>query len=194
MVPSGDRGAAGSEAERLRFERCFRAHYADVLAFSLRRLPDRQAAEDAAAETFAVVWRRRELIPAAPLPWLYAIAVRTIANQRRGARRRAGLEQRLAHEAGAGSATRDPGEALQRRTAFADAFGRLSEDEREVLRLIAWDDLAPREAAAVLGCSYGAFRVRFHRAKRKLAKQMDASGHLPIERRGAAPDPAKEIG
>ena len=167
MTPIGDRDAAAGEADRLAFERCFRDHYADLLVFALRRIAPRQAAEDVAAETFAVVWRRRERIPDPALPWLYAIAVRVIANQRRSVRRRGNLEQRLAHEAGAGAPERDLGEALDRRAAFAAAFRRLGEAERGVLRLIAWDGLSPREAAAVLGCSYGAFRVRFHRARRK---------------------------
>ena len=51
-----------------RFETCFRDHYPAVLAFAIRRLPDRAAAEDAASETFAVAWRRRDLIPEQPLP------------------------------------------------------------------------------------------------------------------------------
>ena len=38
----------------------FRAYYPAVLAFAIRRLPDRGAAEDAASETFAVAWRRRD--------------------------------------------------------------------------------------------------------------------------------------
>jgi RNA polymerase sigma-70 factor (ECF subfamily) len=161
------------------FESCFRSHYADVLAFSLRRISGRQAAEDVVAETFAIIWRRRERIPDPALPWLYGIAVRVIANQRRSARRRANLEDRLTLEAGAAAPAGDLNEALHRRTAFATAFRALSDAERQVLCLIAWDGLDPREAAVVLACSYGAFRVRFHRARRKLAKQLAAAGHLP---------------
>jgi predicted RNA polymerase sigma factor len=41
-----------------RFAACFERHYPRVLAYGLRRLPDRAAAEDAAAETFLVAWRR----------------------------------------------------------------------------------------------------------------------------------------
>ncbi|MGE5282177.1 MAG: RNA polymerase sigma factor [Chloroflexota bacterium] len=192
MTPSGDRDVASTKADQVAFELCFRDHYADVLAFALRRLPERQTAEDVVAETFAVVWRRPERIPDPALPWLYAIAVRVIANQRRSAHRRSNLAQRLAHEAGAATPGRDPSEALHLRSSFASAFGRLNESEREVLCLIAWDGLSPREAAAVLGCSYGAFRVRFHRAKRKLKKHLAASGHLPDEHRPVFSDPAAE--
>jgi RNA polymerase sigma-70 factor (ECF subfamily) len=162
---------------RLRFEACFRDHYADILAFAIRRRPDRQGAEDAASETFAVAWRRRGLIPERPLPWLYGIALRVLANQRRSDRRRARLEGRLAQERAIAADGGDPTEAMARRSGFAAAFARLSEDDREVLRLVAWEGLGSGEAAAVLGCSHGAFRVRLHRARRRLGKQLAAAGH-----------------
>src|SRR5215212_7524990 len=107
-----------ASADRARFERCFRAHYPDVLAFSIRRCPDRALAEDVAAETFAVAWRRREQVPQPPLPWLYAVALRVIANQRRSYERRHRLEGRIADEARTGMAERDPVEAIGRRDAF----------------------------------------------------------------------------
>jgi RNA polymerase sigma-70 factor, ECF subfamily len=192
MTPIEERGDTAEE-DQLHFERCFRDHYADLLAFALRRVAERQAAEDVAAETFAVVWRRRELIPEPPLPWLYAIALHVIANQRRSGRRRRNLELRLAGEVAAGPLPFDPIEALDRRAAFASAFRRLNDDEQEVLRLIAWDGLDPRDAAGVLGCSYGALRVRLHRARRRLAKHLAATGHFPDEPRPSASDPIEEM-
>ncbi len=175
MTPIEPEGA--EDDDRLRFEDCFRDHYAAILAFAIRRQRDRQAAEDAASETFAVAWRRRGLIPERPLPWLYAIALRVLANQRRSGIRRRRLEERLAREPTTGPDRSDPTDALARRSAFAVAFGRLSENDREVLRLIAWEGLEPREAATAFGCSYGAFRVRLHRARNRLGKQLAAAGH-----------------
>lgn len=175
LMTSIEPGAEGDD--RLRFEACFRDHYADILAFAIRRQRDRQAAEDATSETFAVAWRRRGLIPERPLPWLYAIALRVLANQRRSGLRRRRLEERLAQERAIAADGSDPIDALARRSAFAAVFGRLGDDDREVLRLIAWEGLGPREAAAVLGCSYGAFRLRLHRARRRLGKQLAAAGH-----------------
>jgi RNA polymerase sigma factor (sigma-70 family) len=177
-------GGERSGEERVRFEESFRAHYADVLAFALRRVDGRHAAEDAVAETFAVAWRRRDLVPDEPLAWLYAIALRVIANQRRAGGRRQRLDQRLRDEYDPRGA--DHAEASARRDAFATAFGRLSDGDREVLRLVAWDGLSPEEAARVLGCSHGAFRVRLHRARRRLEKQLAASGHKPVGRRTGA--------
>lgn len=179
------------EGERLGFERCFRDHYAEILAFILRRVAGRQAAEDAASETFAVVWRRRDRIPDPALPWLYGIAVRVIANQRRSARRRGNLLERLAHEAAAEPPVPQPSEAVHLRTELATAFRSLAPADQQALTLIAWEGLSPREAAAVLGCSYAAFRVRFHRARRRLRKQLESSGHLSIEGPSMAPAPQR---
>jgi len=191
MPSPGDRARVLPDADR-RFESCFRDHYAAVLAFAIRRLPDRATADDAAAETFAIAWRRRELLPDEPLPWLYGIALRVAANQRRSGARRWRLGERLEHEASSRASTPEPADTLDRRDAFSRAFERLGESEREVLRLVAWDGLDTREAAAVLGCSAAAFRVRLHRARRRLAKHLEAAGHSPVERPNRVPDPAEE--
>ena len=50
-----------------------------------------------------------------------------------------------------------------------------------MLRLVAWDGLDVREGAEVLGCSQGAFRVRLHRARRKLARRLDAAKPIDQE-------------
>jgi RNA polymerase sigma-70 factor (ECF subfamily) len=186
MPDRSDQPGALPNAER-RFESCFRDNYAAVLGFAIRRLPDRATAEDAAAETFAVAWRRRDLIPDEPLPWLYGIALRVVANQRRSGARRGRLRDRLAQEAGARGRAPEAFDALHRRDAFSRAFRLLAEDDREVLRLIAWDGLDSAEAARVLGCSSAAFRVRLHRARRRLAKHLAASGHSPDDRSVATP-------
>lgn len=193
MLPVDDPLNAVPDIYRDRFERCFREHYAQVLAFSMRRVSGREIAEDVVADTFAVAWRRRDRIAEPALPWLYAIAGHVIANQYRSTSRRRNLDLRLAHETGTAAPGSDPAESLGRRDAFSAAFALLAEPEREVLRLIAWDGLDTRDAARVFGCSPGAFRVRLHRARRKLAEQLEATGHLPREDRTAVANPAEEI-
>jgi RNA polymerase sigma-70 factor (ECF subfamily) len=96
------------------------------------------------------------------------------------------------HEVGAGAPENDPAEAVARRDAFAAAFASLAEQEREVLRLVAWDGLNVPEAALVLGCSQGAFRVRLHRARRKLAKRLDSTAPIHPESRVAVSETAEE--
>jgi RNA polymerase sigma-70 factor (ECF subfamily) len=177
---------------RGRFESCFREHHARLLAFTMRRISGREAAEEVVADTFAVAWRRRDRIPDRPLPWLYAIANNVLADQYRSTRRRRDLGLRLAHEARADASGGDPAESLALREAFSAAFAQLEEGEREVLRLVAWDGLDVREGAEVLGCSQGAFRVRLHRARRKLARRLDAAKPIDQGCRARAPRPAEE--
>jgi len=190
-MASSDRAQAAPDADR-GFESCFRDHYGPVLAFAIRRLPDRATAEEVASETFAIAWRRRESIPREPLPWLYGIAYRVIANQRRSLQRRIRLGARLQHEAGSAAGPVEPSDSLHRRESFYRAFRELSEGDREVLRLVAWDGLGAGDASLVLGCSATAFRVRLHRAKRRLAKQLEGSGHSADEGPSWAADPNEE--
>jgi RNA polymerase sigma-70 factor (ECF subfamily) len=192
MLSADDSPEQEQDIYRSRFESCFREHHARLLAFTMRRVSGREASEEVVADTFAVAWRRRDCIPDGPLPWLYAIAANVIADQYRSRRRRQDLGLRLAHEARADAPGSDPAESLALRDAFAAAFAQLEEHEREVLRLVAWDGLDVREAAQVLGCSQGAFRVRLHRARRKLARRLDAAKPIDQEGRSAMPTPAEE--
>jgi RNA polymerase sigma-70 factor, ECF subfamily len=187
MLPVDDSPERAPDIYRGRFESCFREHHARLLAFTMRRVSGREAAEEVVADSFAVAWRRRDRIPEASLPWLYAIAANVLADQYRSTRRRHDLALRLAHEARADAPGSDPADSLALREAFTTAFAQLEEREREVLRLVAWDGLDVCEAAQVLGCSQGAFRVRLHRARRKLARRLDAA--TPIDREGRAPVP-----
>ena len=52
---------------------------------------------------------------------------------------------------------------------FAAAFRSLAEADREVLALVGWEGLDRGQAAAALGCSRNALRIRLHRARRRLA-------------------------
>ena len=50
----------------------------------------------------------------------------------------------------------------------------LRADDREILRLSAWEGLSPIELAAVLGCSHNAAGIRLHRARRALTMAFHA--------------------
>ena len=72
--------------------------------------------------------------------------------------------------------------------ALVAAFASLRSQDRELLALIAWEGLAVREAAAVVGCSAAVFSVRLHRARRRLLKALGETGHaLGEERERATP-------
>ena len=173
-----------NEAER-QFEALFRANYGAVRSYVRRRAVE-GAVDDAVAETFLVAWRRLDLAPGDPLPWLLSIARKTLSTHRRSATRRDRLADRLRlqrHEIA------EPGadEPLHGRSGeVGQALARLSPREREALTLVAWDGLTPREAAVVLGQSAATIRVRLHRAKAHLRRELDR-GTDPNDPRPATP-------
>jgi RNA polymerase sigma factor (sigma-70 family) len=153
-----------------RFEELFRENYAAVRAYALRRAPG-DVAQDVVADTFLVAWRRLDDVPGDALPWLYGVARRVLANERRSAGRRAALEERLATEPPAAA----PGDALERvgdAELVRAALARLSERHREALMLVAWHGLSGARAARAAGCSQATFAVRLHRARARLAAEL----------------------
>jgi RNA polymerase sigma factor (sigma-70 family) len=157
-----------------RFELIYAEHHDAVRAYVRRRAPE-TVVDDVVADTFLVCWRKLDDVPAEPLPWLYAVARKTLANHRRK------LAREAPHRAAVAAAEPDPvGDG-----ALATAFAALSERDREVLRLVAWEGLALREAAVVLGCSAVACRVRYHRAKSRLAARLETAASLRPDPKGA---------
>jgi len=183
LATAGKRTASltASKDVEAEFDACFRAHHAEVLAYALRRLGERGAAEDVAAQTFAVAWRRLDALPADPLPWLLGVARHVIQNETRSARRRSRLLARITGQHREMAAAADHADSVSERSAILAALGRLSEGDREVLRLAAWEGLDARRAAVALGCARGAYALRLHRARRRLAKELAASGHIGDE-------------
>lgn len=161
-----------------RMESLFRLNYAAVVAYVRRRAAS-DCVDDVVAETFLVAWRRLERVPEPPLPWLLGVARNVLLTQNRGSRRRGALRSRLTN---AGIELADE-PAVEERGPVATALDRLSEKDREALTLIAWDGLAPSEAALMLGESANAFRVRVYRAKHRLKRLLEAESpdHLAIE-------------
>jgi len=106
--------------------------------------------------------------------WLYGTARRVLANQRRGARRRGRLAERLASEARTAVSAIEPSTVDMDREA-AYAFRRLKPSQRELLALVAWEGLAPRELATALGCSVNAAKIRLHRARRAFERELDSA-------------------
>jgi RNA polymerase sigma-70 factor (ECF subfamily) len=158
-----------------RFEELWTELFLRVLGYALRRT-DQEEARDVVAETFTVAWRRLEDVPAGDgaLPWLLVTARRQLANRRRRDDTRIRHMEDHTNDPFAGS-TRDHADDIAERSSLAAAFAMLGEEDREILALIAWDGLQPREAAVVTGCSAATFAVRAHRARRRLAALLEDS-------------------
>lgn len=151
-----------------RLEALFRRHWRDVAAY-VRRRAEPAVVEDVVAETFLVAWRRLDDVPGDARPWLLAVARKTLSTQRRSSARRRSLASRLEATQPSAAVSDSPGEPD-----VVEALGRLSEKDREAITLVACEELSPGEAAVVVGQSPAAFRVRLHRAKRRLREQLDA--------------------
>jgi DNA-directed RNA polymerase specialized sigma24 family protein len=83
-----------------RFRRLFAETERELLTYVLRRVDRAEDAADVVAETFLVAWRRLDKVPAGDEArlWLYGVARRQLANQRRGQLRRLRLADRLRAE------------------------------------------------------------------------------------------------
>lgn len=146
-----------------------------VAAYALRRT-SRADAADVTAETFLVAWRRRDALPDEPdtLPWLYGVARRVLANQRRSSRRQGRLRDRLEAEFFCHDViSQPPLESAEEFERVARALARLSDDDAELLRLITWEGLTPTEIATMLDIVPGTARQRVSRARQRLRDQLD---------------------
>ena len=159
----------------LRFDPLFKSHHAAIYRYCARRLggPD---AEDAAADVFAVAWRRLDDMPPddGERAWLYGVAYRVVANHYRSRDRRSRLTTRLRDLVGGTgggvevNATTDGDSDL-----VLMALDEMSPTDRELLRLSAWDGLNRAEIAYVLGIKENAVDQRLHRARARLKTRFD---------------------
>ena len=158
---------------REEFRLLYEAHAARVLAYALRRVP-REEAFDVVADTFLVAWRRLGEIPQDAVPWLFSVARRVIANQRRSTRRKDALTTRVETSSTGLLGQPDPADEVTTRVSIVAALDRIPDWDRQALMLVAWEHLDNRRAAAAMGCSRATFAVRLHRARRRLNDQLDA--------------------
>ncbi len=153
-----------------RFAALYQDRHAAIHAYAARRVGP-HAADEIAAETFLVAWRRWDAIPAEPLPWLYGVArnvvLRHWEQSARQQRAREALDRERPPVAQLAEEADDP--------PLWEAWAQLRPADREVLALVAWEELPVADAARVLGCSAAVFSVRLHRARRRLERLLAAS-------------------
>lgn len=164
------------EERRDHFRALYEETYSRILSYALRRAESPQDAADLVAETFLVAWRRFAEVPPGDeaLLWLYGVAHRLLANQRRGHQRRLALAERLKAELAGSPIWHD--RAPDDLAPLARAWRRLRPQDRNLLGLLVWEGLAPEHLRRVLGCSRGALKVRLHRARRRFATELAREG------------------
>ncbi len=154
-----------------------------MAAYALRRRSAVDAA-DVVAETFVSAWRRIDEIPDEPATkaWLLGVARRVITAQAKGDRRDAELTERLAEQFGQRFGAVPPVERLEQISIIGAAIERLSENDRELLFLVAWDQLQPAEIGILLGLPGPVVRKRLQRARKRLRRHLadlEAAGQKP---------------
>jgi DNA-directed RNA polymerase specialized sigma24 family protein len=96
-----------SDDPEQRFSELYGALYGRVRAYAARRV-GADAADEVAAETFTIAWRRFEAIPAEPLPWLYGVARNVVARHWTGEARQAATRDAPAAGSRLGARGGDP--------------------------------------------------------------------------------------
>ena len=163
LVLALDTGNAEQAAREL-----YRGYGGELYGFALRRLDDRQLAEEVVQDVFTSVWRRARDYDAERgtlRAWLYGIARNAIIDAERRRRRR---PRTLADEPPEAASAEDPIERALLRWQMQLALERLTPDHREALRLTHVEGLKLREVAEVLGLPLGTVKSRVYYALQAL--------------------------
>ena len=184
----GDLIAASVHRPEL-FELVFERHYRAVLRFSVGRIGPSDG-PDVAGETFVRAFDRRSRFKVdreSALPWLFGIAANIMRERaRRRARRARAFERAVGASADADDAGVFDGEAVERLDAIArsdelrDALARLSDDEYQVLMLLALGELSYSDIAQHLDIPIGTVRSRIHRARAKARELLESEAAIHI--------------
>src|SRR6202012_2713051 len=148
----------GSIVDPALFEVAFVEHFPAIHRFLATSVGSSRA-DDLAAETFAIAYRRRAHFDPSrgPVrPWLFGIASVLLRSNWRREQQLLGLEARLEHEPPTlGADNEDVVLAHTLAPFLADALASLPAKERDVLLLYAWGELTGAEISAALGLSGG---------------------------------------
>jgi len=174
---------SANRAKTARMDAIYAQHFDAVAAYCVRRLP-MPSANDAIAETFLTAWRRLDQVPPGEgtLPYLYRIAGNKVAHQRRGFARQSKLRARLATIA----PDPRPGPEMQvldhaAHREVIDALDTLSDADREIIQLRAWEELTVPQIADVLGISAAAAGKRIERALGRLKRTLTSGRSAAAE-------------
>ncbi len=155
-------------------------YHADVFRFVARIARRRDAVDDIVQATFILLPKVAKSFDGrdSARAWLFGIALRLEARERRTAAR---LARMLASFGGIlrGWGTPDPEHAAMGReeaAVFKVAFDRLSDKKREVFLLLEVEGITAEEASQVLGVPAATVRTRLFNAKKELREAMKREG------------------
>jgi RNA polymerase sigma factor (sigma-70 family) len=158
---------------RAGFEQLFRDTRTDLLAYVMRRSQSAEDAADVLAETYLIAWQKLDSIPTGERArlWLFGVARNLLLKGASRHRSRHVLVERLAGELRRAHPLPAPVED-ERSSALRSALAALPERDRELLMLTAWEGLTPKQIAVVVDTPANLVRVRLHRARTRLKRDL----------------------
>jgi RNA polymerase sigma-70 factor (ECF subfamily) len=141
-----------------------------------------------------VAWQKFAEVPQRPEDrlWLFGVARRCIADQRRADGRQLRLVLRLSSDVLLHGANRDCYSDPRAETVL-ETIDRLAPLDREALQLVLWDGLSHDEAARVMECSVAAFESRYRRARNAVRAVADAALPKSSNIHRAAPSKGEQL-
>jgi RNA polymerase sigma factor (sigma-70 family) len=167
------------------FDQVFEREYALLRGYVYRRLGS-SVADEVAAETFAVAYRRwGDLDPSRPVrPWLYGIAANLLRHHWRKERRmlrayaRSGLDPIFGPDE---DESVERADAKAQKQALAAGLAELRPVDREILLLHAWADLTDAEVAEALSLPVGTVKSRLHRTRERMRNRLAVGGQSEVK-------------
>src|SRR5437868_5004547 len=164
--------APEADATRALYERYSR----QILNYCVHQLSSREEAEDAVQTTFMNAFRglKRGVVPEAEQAWLFKIAENVCLSRRRSSWRRGRVESpndfEVLQEVTPSRTTNGNVELI----GLEDALAAMPENQRRAILLREWQGLSYREIAAELEVSQSAVETLIFRARRSLARRLEA--------------------
>jgi len=156
-----------------RFAVLFDRHAPHIHRYLARRA-GRQVADDLVAETFLTAFAKRDrydLGYSDARPWLYGIATNLVGQHRRDEARQYRIMQRAVAEPEVSDHADRVAAGVTAQATHAllkAALAALPAGDRDVLLLIAWEQLTYQEVSRALAIPAGTVRSRLHRARTKV--------------------------
>ncbi len=170
--------ARAQEGDRAAFAALVRAHQDEVYTLARRLVGDPHLASDVAQEAMIRAWRALPKFrgDSRLSTWLYRITVNTSWTHRARARRHRGVPLDEHYDIAAPEDQDHPvfaGEMLELRARLREALDRLPDGQRQVVVLKEIHGWSHSEIAEATGISVTAAKVRLHRARARLARDLE---------------------
>lgn len=161
----------GNQKDRLAFEKYYIKYYQQVYRYILKKISNKQCAEDLAMDVFTVCYEKFELFDsekASFQTWLYVIANNKIKNFYRDNKIHAEIDETIADERNFSNELEEAIQIEFLREQLAIALEQLNETHRKIVIYRYFQDKKSNDIALLMGMTPGNVRIQLKRAIDKL--------------------------